>query len=50
LAGAHYSKETIAWMDKNMPFVDKASNPPNVLKQDKERTFGVVWLQTNQSL
>ena len=29
MAGAHYSKETIAWMD-NLCFVDKGSNPPNV--------------------
>ena len=32
LAGAHYSKETIAWMDENLYFVDKGSNPPNVLQ------------------
>ena len=29
LAGAHYSKETIAWMDENLHFVDKGSNPSN---------------------
>ena len=28
LAVAHYSKETIAWMDENFYFVDKGSNPP----------------------
>ena len=27
LAGAHYSKEAIAWMDENVYFVDKESNP-----------------------
>ena len=30
LASAHYSKATIAWMDENLYFVDKGSNPPNV--------------------
>ena len=30
MAGAHYYKETIAWMDENLFFVDKESNPPNV--------------------
>ena len=29
LAGAHYSDETVAWMEKNVQFVEKASNPPN---------------------
>ena len=29
LAGAHFSKETIAWMDENLHFVDKGSNPSN---------------------
>ena len=30
MAGAHYSKETIAWIDENLYFVDKGSSPPNV--------------------
>jgi hypothetical protein len=30
LASAHYSSETIAWMEKNVNFVAKATKPPNV--------------------
>jgi hypothetical protein len=30
LASAHYSKETVAWMEENVYFVEKSSNPPNV--------------------
>ena len=31
LAGCHYSKQTVAWMDENVPkFVPKDMNPPNV--------------------
>ena len=30
LAGAHYYNETVAWMEENVYFVEKTSNPPNV--------------------
>ena len=30
LASSHYSKETVAWMNKNVEFVPKRLNPPNV--------------------
>jgi transposase len=30
LASAHYSKETIAWMNENVNFIPKEMNPPNV--------------------
>ena len=30
LAGAHYSNVTVPWMEENLHFVKKASNPPNV--------------------
>ena len=30
LAGAHYSNGTVEWMEENVYFVEKASNPPNV--------------------
>jgi len=32
LAGAFSSKETIALMKENLPFIDNATNPPNVLQ------------------
>ena len=30
LAGCHYSKQTVAWMDENVNFVPKRLYPPNV--------------------
>lgn len=30
LASSHYSKDTVAWMDKNVTYVDKRLNPANV--------------------
>ena len=30
LARAHYSKESVAWMNENVYFVDETTNPPNV--------------------
>ena len=30
LAGCHYSKQKIAWMDENLKFVAKEINPPNI--------------------
>ncbi len=30
LAGAHYSKQSIAWMNQNVYYVEKLTNPPNV--------------------
>ena len=30
IAGENYSNETAAWMEENLHFVEKASNPPNV--------------------
>ena len=30
LAGYHYSKQTVAWMDENVKFVSKDITPPNV--------------------
>ena len=30
LAGAHYSKESVTWMNQNVHYVEKQSNPPNV--------------------
>jgi hypothetical protein len=30
LASAHYSKATISWMDENVNYVPKTTNPPNV--------------------
>lgn len=30
LASAHYSKETVSWMNENIKFVPKHLNPPNV--------------------
>ena len=30
LAGCHYSKQTVAWMDENVKFMPKDINPPNV--------------------
>ena len=32
LAGAHYSNESLAWMEENVHFVEMASDPPNVPK------------------
>ena len=32
LAGCHYSKQTVAWMDENVKFAHKEINPPNVLQ------------------
>ena len=32
LAGCHYSKQTVAWMDENVNFVPKRLNPQNVLQ------------------
>ena len=30
LAGVHYSNKTVAWMEENLHFVERTSNPPNV--------------------
>ena len=30
LASAHYSNETVSWMNENVKFVPKNINPPNV--------------------
>ena len=30
LASAHYAKDTVTWMEQNVYFVHKSSNPPNV--------------------
>ncbi|XP_065658682.1 uncharacterized protein LOC136083205 [Hydra vulgaris] len=30
LASSHYSKDSLNWMDQNVYYVDKESNPPNV--------------------
>ena len=29
---SHYSKESVAWMNENLYFVDESTNPPNVLQ------------------
>ena len=30
LAAAHYSNETVTWIEENEDLVEKSSNPPNV--------------------
>jgi hypothetical protein len=40
LAGAHFSIERIALMKVNLPFIDNATNPPNV---PQARPKGNLW-------
>ena len=43
LARAHYSKESVAWMNENVYFVDENTNPPNVPQARPIENLGVFW-------
>ena len=43
LAGCHYSKRTIDWIDENSNFVPKEINPPNFPRHVRLRILGAVW-------
>ena len=45
LARAHYSKESVAWMNENVYFVDETTNP---IKLDQQRTY--YWYFGTESL
>ena len=40
LAGCHYSKQTVTWMDENVKFVSKEFNSPNFLQG---HSIEIVW-------
>ena len=43
LARAHYSKESVAWMNENVYFVDETINPPNVQQaRPIENLWGIL--------
>ena len=45
LAGAHYSDETVVWMEENVHFVEKVSNSPDVEGLDSkpiENLWGIL--------
>ena len=42
LASCHYSKQTVAWMDENVKFVPKNTDPLNVFHARPIEKFGAA--------